>query len=285
MKCQKKTNKDGSFEVSVEISVPEFQKARQENLKKLLKSVSVAGFRKGKAPSRLAEKQIDPQILEQKTLEELIRISYAEAIKEYSLKPIISPKIELIKADTKTGWQIKFTSSELPEINFGDYKEQIRATNSKGGIWVPGKEKTKTDRESEKVERDKKIQTAINVILNTSKLILPQVIIDQELASKLSGLVTELQKLGLTIDQYLASQQKTVDQLKKEYAEEIRANWKLELALNKIAEEEKISVSEEEIKTALTNYQKTGQDLPPGSEYFLARLLRKQKTLEFLANL
>jgi len=79
---------------------------------------------------------------------------------------------------------------------------------------------------------------------------------------------------------------KTAEDIKKEYQQESEKNWRLELALNKIADEEKITVSDQDIDEALNKITnpKEKEELN-NQRYMLSSMIRRQKTLEFLQNL
>ena len=103
---------------------------------------------------------------------------------------------------------------------------------------------------------------------------------------KLSGLLEQTQKLGLTIDQYLTSVGKTVEQVKEEYRRSSQENLSLEFILGKIADSEKIEVTPEEIEKMLASAKNQEEKKAMESQkYLIATLLRRQKTLDFLVSL
>ena len=102
----------------------------------------------------------------------------------------------------------------------------------------------------------------------------------------LSNLIDQTKKLGLTVDQYCASTGKTIESLRHEYEEEARRIITLELSLGEIADKEGIHVEEKDIdeviKTAKTPQEREGMEK---EKYYLASILRRQKTIQFLASL
>ena len=96
----------------------------------------------------------------------------------------------------------------------------------------------------------------------------------------------EIKRLGITLDQYLVSTRKTVDDLKRDYGKKALDDIRLEFALAKIAEVEKITVSESEIDDAIKNAKDENERKSlKDNKYLLAGVLRQQKTLDFLRNL
>ena len=111
-------------------------------------------------------------------------------------------------------------------------------------------------------------------------------LVDQEVDRLLSQTLNEIKSLGLSLDQYLASTKKTPEQLRAEYAQKAESDIKIEFALQKIAEAEKIVVEEKEVEEAITK-AKSDQERASleSNKYLLANILRQQKTLDFLKNL
>ena len=122
--------------------------------------------------------------------------------------------------------------------------------------------------------------------MKNAKITIPQILIENEVNQRLASLIEKTEKLGLALDQYLNSLGKTAEQIKKEYQKESHDNWCLELALNKIADQEKITIDKEEIDKIITNTKdKKEKENLTNQRYVLASVLRRRKTLEFLQNL
>ena len=115
---------------------------------------------------------------------------------------------------------------------------------------------------------------------------LPSLLIEHEVNRLLSELIDQTKKLGLTVEQYLASTQRTSETIKKEYEEQARRTLALEFGLEEIADKEGVLVSDDDIeaviKTGKTDEEK---EALTKQKYYLASVLRRQKTLDFLASL
>ena len=96
----------------------------------------------------------------------------------------------------------------------------------------------------------------------------------------------EVKRLGLTLDQYLASTGRNTEALRTEYAKKAENDIKLEFLLQKIADDEKITVEETEIDEAIgqAKTEAEKQNLQ-NNRYLLASIIRQQKTLDFLRSL
>ena len=73
-------------------------------------------------------------------------------------------------------------------------------------------------------------------MLNTVKVDLPQVLVEEEVNLRLSQLVDQVQSIGMTMDQYLSAKQLTPEKLRDSYQKTAREMLTLNLALDKISE-------------------------------------------------
>src|SRR5436309_1175567 len=75
----------------------ELDEIKQHVLKQLGKNAKVSGFRPGKAPANLLEKQLDPAALQSQFLDHAVNDLYVKAIEEQSLRPVAQPQISITK--------------------------------------------------------------------------------------------------------------------------------------------------------------------------------------------
>ena len=96
----------------------------------------------------------------------------------------------------------------------------------------------------------------------------------------------EIKKLGLTLDQYLSSTGKTAEMLRLEAEGKAANDLKLEFTLRKVADSEKITVSDADLENTIGK-AKTSEEKQnlQANKYLLASILRQQKTLDFLRSL
>ena len=64
---------------------------------RLSKNVKVQGFRAGKAPQNLVEKQLDQSLLQTEVLEQVVNQLYVDAVKQENLRPVSQPAIAITK--------------------------------------------------------------------------------------------------------------------------------------------------------------------------------------------
>lgn len=278
---------DGAIQLTITIPVSEVKTAYEHALDEIVNKAEIAGFRKGKAPRKLVEEKTDKSKVYEQVLQDLVPQAYIEAVKEHSLKPIISPKVELLKAKEGEDWEIRATTCEEPTIDLGDYKDKIKTALASTKLWTPDKKDADKDKTAQETE-DEKTQKVIQALLDTVKVEIPQIIIEEEVNRSVASLINQTNSMGLTIDQYLASIGKTAESVREEYKQKTLANYKMQFALDKIAEEEKIEVTEQEIEDLVKvsgdeNLKKELEN--PMQKAYIKGIIARRKTLEFLSKL
>lgn len=267
---------DGTIKLNVTIPKEEIEKARKEVIEEFAKKAKIAGFRPGKAPQSLVEEKADPEKVREEILKKLLPQTYSQAIQKNNIKPIMSPKIHIDKFEEGKDWEFAALTCELPEVDLGAYKQNIQKITAKSKIIIPGKEEQKKPGNEE----------IIKALLEGVKAQIPAILIEQETDRLLSQLLNDIKKLGLNLDQYLGSTNRTPENLRQEYAKRAEEDMKLEFALQKIAETEKITVDPKEIDEAIQKAKDEKEKAHlENNRYMLAAILRQQKTLDFLMGL
>jgi FKBP-type peptidyl-prolyl cis-trans isomerase (trigger factor) len=270
---------DGNIQITFDIPYAAIVENRALVVENLTKTAEVAGFRKGKAPASEVEKKVSPEDLIEKTLAKILPEALGNAITENKLRPAIYPKFELIKADDNANWQVRAVTCELPQVEVGDYKKLITDNLKKVIITPNAKEKTQEEKEQE----------VIKLLIETIKIKMPKILIDEEVNSRLSQLLGRIEKLGLNLDSYLASVGKTPQTVRDEYTVQAQNTIALELILQKIAEDQQIKVDEKQIDEVIKVSgadPKAAEKLnTPEQRLFIASILRKKAALESLTAL
>ena len=266
---------DGTIQLNITIPWATVKKAKEVAMEAYLASAQLPGFRKGKAPKKLVEENINQDHLREEVLRKLLPESYVETLKEHDLKPILNPKIHVQKLEDEKDWTFEAFTAEAPEIALGDYKNNVKKVTAKSKIIVPGKEESPAN-----------FEEIAKAILETAKVKIPAIIIEQEVDRLLSQTLDEVKRLGLSLDQYLASTGRNTEALREEYAKKAENDIKLEFLLQKIAEEEKVTVEDKEIDEAIAQTKTDAERKNlQNNRYLLASIIRQQKTLDLLRNL
>lgn len=273
---------DGTVQLTITIPQAQIAQAREEALVHMSENLEIPGFRKGKAPRDIALKHIEQQKLTEHMLQHLLHEVYAQAVEEHKLRPVLAPRFELVSMDESKDWQVRAITCELPQIDLGDYRANLKTVQ----IWVPGQDKQKQG-----PTREEKEQKVIKALLEKAQVAIPKLLVEEEVNHKLSGLVDQLQKLGLTVEQYLASTGKNIEALRQEYTKQAEDSLKLVLLLNKVAEEEKVAVTDSEIdeitKTADNASGQNGEQKEVSNQQkaFIKSVLMRRKALDSLVAL
>lgn len=152
------------------------------------------------------------------------------------------------------------------------------------------KAKIKTDLENEaKYNSDLDYEEAIlQEVEKITTVEIPDILIQDELNRMLVSLQRSVTERGLLLDEYLRSQNKTVDQIKNEWRPQAEKNVRMELGLSEIARLEGVNITEEELQEEIDKIQDNrvkAQFTQQEPRMHLRHALRQTKTLNLLKNL
>jgi len=107
----------GALERRMTVAVPadQFEQAFSDRLRRLSRSVKMAGFRPGKVPLKMVEAQYGQQVL-QEVAGDLINSSFQQAVGQQGLKPAGGPTIEPRSLDRGKDLEYTATFEVYPEI-------------------------------------------------------------------------------------------------------------------------------------------------------------------------
>jgi trigger factor len=108
--------------LEIDISWDEMEKASDKAYRKLVKSVDIQGFRRGKAPRSILERRVGKEYIYQEGLDELISEAYSSAIKEHDLTPITQPKLDAPIFEIGKPYHFSLTVPVITPVELGDYK-------------------------------------------------------------------------------------------------------------------------------------------------------------------
>lgn len=109
--------------VTITVDAKGLADAEQVALKKLSKTVKVAGFRKGHVPLEVAAKNIDPTLLAQESLENALSKAVAEAFLSNDIQALERPEVEVKKYVPRDTLEFTAEADILPKVKLGDYKK------------------------------------------------------------------------------------------------------------------------------------------------------------------
>ena len=235
---------------TITVSQKDINKSRADIIKRANKTVKVKGFRAGKAPDNLVEDQLD----ENKIVEEIIRTTVPPVYQKYiiksKLKPISNPKITPKDISPNKEWTFDVEIAEKPTVTLTGYKQAVKKAKPSPKIWKPGE---KPNQQDQKSEEDKKLKAIFDALANKCKVKIPPLLIEEEVNHALSNLITQIQKLGLSLEQYLSSMGKNSTQLREEYDSKAEHNLKIDFIIDAIGRQEKLLATDKDLKNFLSD--------------------------------
>jgi trigger factor len=108
--------------LTVEVSAEKVNEGLTAAFNKVVKTVNVPGFRKGKMPRPMFEKRFGVESLYQDALDILLPEAYGNAIDEAGIEPIDRPDIDIEQMEKGKELIFKATVQVKPEVTLGEYK-------------------------------------------------------------------------------------------------------------------------------------------------------------------
>ncbi|WP_310525653.1 trigger factor [Nocardioides sp.] len=139
--------------LTIEVPFEELKPSLDKAYKKIAQQINVPGFRRGKVPPAVIDRQVGRGAVLDEAINEIVPQKYAEAMQENSLEPLAQPEIEVTKfEDNQT---LEFTAEvdikpdfELPaydaleakvddiELSDVEVEEQVQALRERFGTLV-----------------------------------------------------------------------------------------------------------------------------------------------------
>lgn len=130
MKTTTKHLSDTKVELTITLDAADLADAEKVALVKLSKDVKVPGFRKGKVPIAVAQKNVDPRALQEQVLDDAVSKAVASAFIEEKLQALDRPAVEVKKYVPSEMLEFTAEAEILPKITLGNYKK-LKAVEEK----------------------------------------------------------------------------------------------------------------------------------------------------------
>lgn len=158
MKFKQSKEKNRQVNLDVDLDDKDLEPYYKIGYKKLVKKITIPGFRKGKAPYHIIESQYGKETIISEALDNILSDKTSEAIKESSLESYMPPKIELknfnpIKFTIILPLQPQIALGEINKIKLEKMKdpdfealidEQINNLQKQFTNWIPSSEKAQS---------------------------------------------------------------------------------------------------------------------------------------------
>ncbi|HEX3467737.1 MAG TPA: trigger factor [Candidatus Elarobacter sp.] len=108
-------------ELEISITPEEFTAAQDAAFRALVRHAKIPGFRPGKVPRKIFESTYGAEGIVERALDDLINRKYPAAVEEHRLRPLDSPKVELVPTEAGEPPRFKATVPVLPEFEPKEY--------------------------------------------------------------------------------------------------------------------------------------------------------------------
>lgn len=120
MKVTEKKVEENKITLTIEVDAKTLQAASDELYKKFVQEVKIAGFRPGKAPKNLVEKEIGQERIEAEVIDAVVPTAYYEAIISEKLEVAGAPEVRVVKFVLSDGLTFEATVEVMPEVKLPD---------------------------------------------------------------------------------------------------------------------------------------------------------------------
>ncbi len=123
MKFAVEKENDNIYKIDITIPAKDAAKAYDEAVRKIAQYVNIDGFRRGKAPRTVIERQVGTERIKHEALDKLMPSVIAEAIKENNLDVITQPYITKFDYTLGQDLTVELKVETRPEVILGAYKD------------------------------------------------------------------------------------------------------------------------------------------------------------------
>lgn len=123
MKSTIKKLSDTKVELKVTLDAQDLQAAREQAVARLASQIKVQGFRKGKAPSSLVEKQIPANDLANEAIDVAVRQTLSQAFEKEKQPPITITNVNVTKYVPYDSAEYTAEAEVLPDVKLGDFRK------------------------------------------------------------------------------------------------------------------------------------------------------------------
>ena len=122
MKVEREDREECEVVLTIEVEAAELSKAKDNAVKRLGKRISIPGFRKGKAPKIMIERQLGNDYILDEAFELIYPKTLTDALEQEKLEPVTQPEVEVVTLEDGKNLVFKATFTNHPEVVLGEYK-------------------------------------------------------------------------------------------------------------------------------------------------------------------
>jgi trigger factor len=122
--------------LTVEVPFEELKPSLDKAYKSIAQQINVPGFRRGKVPPRVIDRQVGRGAVLQEAINEVVPQKYVEALQSHDLQPVAQPEVEVTRIDDNEAIEFTAEVDVRPEITVPDWKgleaevEDVEVTDS-----------------------------------------------------------------------------------------------------------------------------------------------------------
>lgn len=287
-----------TIKLTITIENDKVKESYDKILTRAVQNTEMEGFRKGSAPKEMVKDKIGESALYGDALNDLLQTYYPQALKENHISPVSNPKVDVKEFNLEKDLEFTATFALKPDVKMKDYKNALKKyyeEKKEKAEKSEKEEKEKTDEKS-KEKKEEKTEThekhvrlgtneIIEVLLQQSEVEIADILKEEETDRMLSRLMDQLKTINLSVEKYLAAQNKTAESLRKEYDLSSEKNIKAEFILSHLINEEKIEVTDKEIDDmigAMGDKALAEKMSSPMEKLYIKTVLQKNKLIQKL---
>jgi FKBP-type peptidyl-prolyl cis-trans isomerase (trigger factor) len=274
-----------TFTVTVEWS--KVEEAQKKALEKSQSTAKLEGFRKGKAPLALVAQTLGEKGLREITLETVLPDMYRQGLQEHNYLPLTDPEVRLESIEPGQDWKVTFIIATPPEISLEGYEKVVADVKAKHEAFKEKKaEKIEGDKEASpeqiaETQRGERINALIEALLEKFEIIIPELLMRTEAQRRLQDLSKQLEQVNMSLEDYLARSNKTVEQLQQETAAQGLIALQVEMLLGGLVRHKKITIDHDLVHKALPHDRQVSQ----AEHDYVESMLLKQAAVDHLLSL
>lgn len=208
------------------------------------------------------------------------KIAKAENAKKDEPVTVSDADVEKAILDIRKSFARGVAEDKLPELtdelvkSWGEFKDVAD---------FKAKVRDGVRQEKEHRAHEKKRLALVDALTTGLEVVIPDALVESELARMEEQMSHDIERMGITFDEYLKHLKKTRDDLKKEWNGDAVKRVKLDLALAHIAKEEKIEADKKKVDDEVAHVKEHHKDLSEKrARSYFAQVFQNQAVFEFL---
>jgi len=277
-----------TLQIDVTIPAKDVKVSVEEVIDLAVKNTEVPGFRKGNAPREKVMEQLDEAKVNGEAINKLIQRYVPQTLKEHHVTAVSNPKVEIVEFEKDKDFKFAIKIAVKPEVKIGEYKKELKEFY---------KEKVKEVKKinEERLKQGEKLEEphihlgpaeVLEVLMKVGKVEISELLTEEEVSRMMARLIDQTKAVGITIQQYLESQGKSIDDIREEYSKIAEENIKAEFILSQLVENLKIEVTDDEMMQMINaagdeNVKKQFES--DREKWYIKAIMAKNKVISLLA--